>query len=250
MDIYADWESVMRTDVLGVGFDDLTMDEAVDRALKLIEDNRTTYAVTPNPEIVWLVRHDPGLKDIISRASLVLPDGIGVIYGSKILGRPLKGKLAGIDFAEKLIEKLAQSGKSIYLLGSKPGVAEMAGEQLKKKYGGIIISGVADGYFKEDGPVIARINAAKPDFLLVCLGAPKQERWMAANMDKLNVGLMAGLGGSLDVFAGTASRAPLSWQKLHLEWLYRLMKQPSRITRMIKLPLFLFAVIGQRIKGQ
>jgi len=247
---FADWVSVMRTDVLGVGFDNLTMDEAVDQALLLIEDSGTAYAVTPNPEIVWQCRSDSGLKDIITQASLVLPDGIGVIYGSKILGRPMKGKLAGIDFAEKLIEKLAQSGKSIYLLGAKPGIAEIAASELKKKYSGIIIAGTADGYFKEDGPILARINASKPDFLMVCLGAPKQERWMTANMDKLNVGLMAGLGGSLDVFAGTASRAPLSWQKFHLEWLYRLMKEPRRITRMIKLPLFLFAVIGQRIKGQ
>lgn len=237
----------MRTDVLGVGFDDLTMDEAVGQALQLIDESGTAYAVTPNPEIVWLCRHDPDLKGIISQAALVLPDGIGVIYGAKILGRPLKGTVAGTDFAEKLIEKMSHAGKSIYLLGSKPGVAEMAGNQLKKKYNGIIIAGTSDGYFKEDGPIIARINASKPDFLMVCLGAPKQERWMADNMNKLNVGLMAGLGGSLDIFAGTASRAPLSWQKHHLEWLYRLMKQPRRITRMIKLPLFLFAVIGQRI---
>lgn len=237
----------MRTDVLGVGFDNVTMDEAVEQALRLIENDGTAYVVTPNPEIVWLCRNDPNLKEIMAQASLVLPDGIGVIYGSKILGRALKGKVAGIDFAEKLVEKLAQTGKSIYLLGSKPGVAEAAAEQMKKKYRGIIIAGTADGYFKEDGPVIARINAAKPDFLMVCLGAPKQERWMAANMDKLNVGLMTGLGGSLDVFAGTVARAPLAWQRLHLEWLHRLLKEPRRITRMMKLPLFLCAVIGQRI---
>ncbi len=237
----------MRTDVLGVGFDNLTMDEAVEQALLLIEDDRTAYVVTPNPEIVWRCKGDPGLKEIIARAALVLPDGIGVVYGSKILGRALKGKVAGTDFAERLVEKLSHEGKSIYLLGSKPGVAQEAASRLKAKYSGIIIAGTADGYFKEDGPVIARINASKPDFLMVCLGAPKQERWMAANIDKLNVGLMAGLGGSLDAFSGTAPRAPLSWQKLHIEWLYRLMKQPRRITRMIKLPLFLFAVIGQRI---
>lgn len=240
----------MRTDVLGVGFDNLTMDEAVEQALGLIEDRRTTYIVTPNPEIVWLCRDDPSLSDIISKASLVLADGIGVIYGSKILRRPLKGKLAGIDFAEKVLEKMALSGKSVYLFGAKPGVAEAAGDYLKKKYCGLVIAGTTDGYFKDDGLVVKAINTAKPDLLLVCLGAPKQERWMAAHTDLLDVGLMAGLGGSLDVFAGTASRAPLSWQKLHLEWLYRLMKEPRRITRMIKLPLFLFAVIGQRIKGQ
>lgn len=237
----------MRTDVLGVGFDDLTMDDAVELALTLIENGKKSYVVTPNPEIVWLCRHDRGLKEIIAQADIVLPDGIGVVYGSKILGRALKGKVAGTDFAEKLIEKLARSGKSVYLFGAKPGVAEAAAEKLKSKYSGLIIAGTTDGYFKEDGPIIARINAAKPDFLMVCLGAPKQECWMAANLDKLNIGLMAGLGGSIDVFAGTVARAPLSWQNLHLEWLHRLLREPRRITRMIKLPLFLFAVIGQRI---
>lgn len=238
----------MRTDVLGVGFDDVTMEEAVAQALGLIREGRPSYVVTPNPEIVWMCRKDPELHGIISSASLVLPDGIGIIYGAKILGRPLKGKVAGIDFTEALIGALALEGKSIYLFGAKPGVADAAAAYLKNKYNGIIIAGTADGYFKEDGPVIARINAAKPDFLLVCLGAPKQERWMVANMSKLSVGLMAGLGGSLDVFAGTVARAPAGWQKLHLEWLYRLFQEPKRITRMMKLPLFLFATIGQRLK--
>ena len=240
----------MRTDVLGVGFDDITMEEAVGQALELLNGSRPAYVVTPNPEIVWMCRDDPGLKDILSQAALVLPDGIGIVYGSKILGRALKGTVGGTDFAEKLVEKLSKSGKSIYLLGGKPGVAEAAAANIKEKYRGIIIAGTADGYFKDDGPVIARINAARPDFLMVCLGAPKQERWMAMNKDILNIGIMAGLGGSFDVFAGMAARAPLSWRKRHLEWLYRLIKQPRRITRMIKLPLYLFAVIGQRIKGQ
>lgn len=238
----------MRTDVLGVGFDDLTMNTAVEQAYTLLDGSRGSYIVTPNPEIVWLCRSDSGLKKNISEASLVLPDGIGVIYGSKILGRPLRGKLAGIDFAEKLLEKMSHTGKSVYLLGAKPGVVDLAAENLKKKYPGLIVAGTSDGYFKEDAPVITQINAAKPDFLMVCLGAPKQEYWMARNKEKLDVRLMAGLGGSLDVFAGIVERAPISWQKLHLEWLYRLKKEPRRITRMIKLPLFLFAVIGQRIK--
>ncbi|SHI13234.1 N-acetylglucosaminyldiphosphoundecaprenol N-acetyl-beta-D-mannosaminyltransferase [Sporobacter termitidis DSM 10068] len=239
----------MRTDVLGVGFDDLTMDEAVGRAAVLLESGTPAYIVTPNPEIVWLCRDDPELKEIVGRAALVLPDGIGVVYGAKILGRPLKGKIAGIDFAEKLLERMAGTGKSVYLLGAKPGVASMAAKKLQNKYPGLVVAGTADGYFKDDGPVIEKINASKPDLLLVCLGAPKQERWMAANATRLNVRLMAGLGGALDVFAGTAERAPESWQRLHLEWLHRLKKEPWRWRRMIKLPLFIFAVAGQRLKG-
>ncbi len=240
----------MRTEVLGVGFDSVTMSEALDAAEKLMERPGADYIVTPNPEIVMACREDPEVKRAVEGASLVLPDGIGVIYGAKILGTPLKAKVPGADFAENLMARMAGKGRSVYLLGAKPGVAELAGEKLSAKYPGLRIAGTADGYFKDDGPVIEAINAARPDLLLVCLGAPKQEKWMAANRDKLTVPLMAGLGGSLDVYAGAVKRAPEVWQKLELEWLYRLIKQPSRLGRMMKLPKFLLCVIGERLKGR
>ena len=243
-------EDAMRTDVLGVGFDNVTMAEAVAYAFGRIGSRRGAYAVTPNPEIVWLCRKQPGLRRALDGAALVLPDGIGVVYAARILGTPLKGKVAGIDFASELIKQLAASGKSVYLFGAKPGVAESAAETLKARYKGLVIAGTADGYFSDDGPVIDDINGKKPDFLMVCLGAPKQEYWMASNAGKLDVGLMAGLGGSLDVFAGTVRRAPEAWQKLHLEWLFRLAKEPWRFARMMKLPLFLIAVIWRRIRGR
>ena len=238
----------MRTDVLGVGFDNLDMAEALDQTEKLMDGGGTSYVVTPNPEIVWLARKDPVLREAIDSAALVLPDGIGVIYGARILGRPLKGKVPGADFAQELFGRMAGRGQRLYLLGAKPGVAEKAGENISKKYPGIVVCGASDGYFKEDGPVIDKINAARPDLLLVCLGAPKQEKWMYENREKLQVPLMAGLGGSLDVYAGVVQRAPERWQKLNLEWLYRLIKQPSRIGRMMRLPAFLLAVCWQRIR--
>lgn len=240
----------MRTDVLHVGFDNLTMDEAVSRAEVLLSEEAASYIVTPNPEIVWLCREDEKLKKIVDEAALVLADGIGIIYGARILGRPLKGRVPGIDFITVLLGKMAEKGKSVYLLGAKPGIADKAAQKLTEKYPGLKVCGTADGYFKEDGPVIEKINAVSPDLLLVCLGAPKQEYWMAENRDKLNVKLMAGLGGSLDVFAGEVKRAPVFFQKFGLEWFYRLLKEPRRFKRMLKLPMFLFAVMGQRIKGK
>lgn len=240
----------MRTEVLGVEFDNVTMDEALDAAQGLMESPGTDYIVTPNPEIVMACREDPEVKRAVEGASLVLPDGIGIVYGAKILGRPLKEKVPGADFAEKLMSRMAESKRSVYLLGARPGVAELAGEKLTEKYPGLQIAGTADGYFKDDGPVIEKINAARPDLLLVCLGAPKQEKWMVAHRDALRVPLMAGLGGSLDVYAGVVQRAPEVWQRLELEWLYRLIKQPSRFGRMMKLPQFLLCVIGQRLKGR
>ena len=234
----------MRIDVLGVGFDNLTLKEAVEKASRL----RGGYVVTPNPEIVWMARKDGKLRQALHDASMVLPDGIGIIYGARMLSRPLKSRVTGIDFASAFIEKLASENKKIFLFGAKPGVAELAAEKLKEKYTGLDICGTAHGYSTDDVPVIAAINEAKPDFLLVCLGAPKQEIWMHEHAGKVSAGLMAGLGGVLDVYAGVAERAPEAWRRAGFEWLYRLIKQPSRFKRMLKLPLFLFAVIGQRIR--
>lgn len=240
----------MKIDVLGVSYDSLTMDEAVSSALELVQKHSAGYVVTPNPEIIMLSHEVEGLGIAIDEASLVLADGIGVIYGAKILGTPLKSKLPGIDFADKLMAELAKSGKSVFLFGSKPTVAEKAGEMLREKHKGLVIAGTQDGYFSDDLPIIEKINAAAPDLLLVCLGAPKQEFWMQKNRSKLSVGLMAGLGGSLDVFAGNVKRAPKIFQNLGLEWFYRLCCEPWRIKRMIKLPLFLVAVMGEKMRGK
>jgi len=194
-----------------------------------------------------MCRRDERLLGSVRGAELVLPDGIGVILGARILGTPLCGKIPGIDFAESLICEMAKSGKSVYLYGARPGVAEEAGRRLSEKHPGLVVAGEADGY-SDDGPVVARINEARPDLLLVCLGAPKQELWMSENLCRLNVKLCVGLGGALDVYAGMVPRAPKLFRKLQLEWFYRLLRQPQRITRMYKLPLFVIAVIIQRIR--
>ncbi len=239
-----------RTDVLGVGFDNVTKAEAVERALALIDAREGRYVVTPNPEIVMLAKENPALKEALAGADIVLPDGAGIVKGAAILGRPMKEKVPGIDFACGVMARLAQRGGSVYLFGAKPGVAEAAAETLRTKFPGLVISGTSDGYFSDDGPIIEKIKDAAPDFLLVCLGAPKQELWMAKMSGKLPVGLMVGLGGSLDVFAGTVKRAPEAWQKLDLEWLYRLLKEPRRIGRMMKLPLFVIEAAGERLRGK
>ena len=187
----------MRTDILGVGFDDLTLEEAVARGTAFLEEDRFHYVVTPNPE---------------------------------------------------LMASMAAGGKRLYLLGAKPGVAEAAARNLEARYPGLSICGTHDGYFQEDGPVVEEIRRSGADAVFVCLGAPKQEYWMREHGLATGARLMAGLGGSLDVFAGVVERAPESWQKMGLEWLYRLMKEPSRIGRMARLPLFLASALGERCK--
>ena len=229
----------MRTDIMGVGFDDLTLEEAVAAGEKLAQGPGFSYVVTPNPEIVDLARADAGYRDLLNGAGLVLPDGIGVVYAAKLLGRPLKGRVPGIDFATGLLDRLAKNGGKLFLLGAKPGVAEQAAARLKAAHPGLTVCGTNDGYFKDSAPVVEKIKEAAADVVFVCLGAPKQEKWMAQYGPETGAHLMAGLGGALDVYAGNVKRAPVLWQKLGMEWAYRLIRQPSRIGRMAKLPLFL-----------
>lgn len=233
---------------MGVGFDDISVDRAVDWAHETIQGGGKSYVVTPNPEIVWLCRRNKILLNAIAGAGLVLPDGIGIVYGAKILGTPLScGRVPGIDFVGVLLAKMAQSGMSVFLLGAKPGVAETAGEKLLQMYPGLLIAGTADGYFSDDQAMVKKINSAHPDLLLVCLGAPKQELWITSQLNSLNVPLCAGLGGVLDVFAGNVKRAPMFFQRFGLEWLYRIAKEPRRLKRSLRLPLFLLAVIRKRL---
>ena len=239
-----------RTDILGVGFDSLTMEEAVERALEAIHAHAGAWIVTPNPEIVLECRKNKALALAVREAALVIPDGIGVLYAARILGTPLQEKIPGIDFACRLMQRLEKEAGSVYLFGAKPGVAEEAAETLRRMYSGLRICGTHDGYFSDDMPIVDDIREKKPDLVLVCLGAPKQELWMRAHAAELDAGVMIGLGGSLDVFAGTVQRAPERWQRLGLEWLYRLLKEPRRIGRMIRLPLILLLAVKQRVFGK
>lgn len=238
----------MRINVLGVGFDNLTMAEAVERGMELLHSDGAHYVVTPNPEIVEVCREDPEAKRVVNGADLVLPDGIGIIKGAAMLGTPLKEKTPGIEFAEKIVENMAKEGLSLYLLGAKPGVAELAAKNLAQKYPGLKIAGTHDGYFKDDDPVVEAIRQSGAHAVFVCLGAPKQEFWMAKNGVATGAHLLCGLGGSLDVFAGTVERAPKFFCDHGLEWFYRLCKEPRRIGRMMKLPLFLVHVMKEKKK--
>lgn len=240
----------LRIDILGVGFDNLTPEETVQAALDLMGEGGFHYAVTPNPEFILAARKNPAFSAALNGANLSMPDGIGVVYAAKILGRPLKGRVPGIDFADQLMDRLAQSGGRVFLLGSKPGHAELAAGDLQRRHPGLVICGTHDGYFKEDAPVVEQVRQARPDLVVVGLGAPKQELWMVQHGPDTGAKLMVGLGGALDVFAGKVDRAPAGWQRLGLEWLYRLLHDPKRIKRMIKLPLILWYALIARIRGR
>ena len=241
-------EQILRIDVLGVGFDNVTLEGAVAAAGEMLAEGGFHYAVTPNAEFVQRAEKDETFRAALNKADLVLPDGIGVVHAAKILGRPLQGRVPGCDFAAALAGQLAKTGGRLFLLGAKPGVAEQAARNLQASHPGLTVCGTHDGYFTDDGAVVEQIRAAGADVVFVCLGAPKQEYWMIQHGPDTGASLLIGLGGSLDVFAGTVKRAPAAWQKLGLEWLYRLLMQPSRAGRMAKLPLFL--VSAARARGR
>ncbi len=230
--------------ILGVNIDKITAADALDRAEELVKSPGVSAIYTPNPEIVMAAYEDKEFLNILNQADMCTPDGIGVVYGSRIIGDPVPERVAGFDLACGLLDRIRKTGESVFLFGSKPGVAEIAAESLKEKYPGLLIAGTHDGYFKEEDvpEIVEQINNSGASLLFVCLGAPKQEKWIAANRGKLKVNLCMGIGGALDVFAGTVKRAPDIFIKLNLEWFYRMCKQPSRFIRCLALPKFILTV--------
>ena len=239
----------MKTTVLGVAYDNITMAEALARGRELLAGSETAYCVTPNAEMAYEAMHDAEFCSILNGAALVLPDGAGVILGAKIVRTPLKEKVAGIDFAQNMLAVFEETGSRLYLLGSKPGIAELAAEKMLQKHPKLCICGIRDGYFQDEAEVVQAINEAKADAVYVCLGSPKQERFMYAHRGELNARLLVGLGGTLDGIAGTVKRAPKWMIRLQLEWLYRLIKEPKRFKRMLRLPKYIFAALKTRMKG-
>lgn len=233
--------------VLNIAFDNITLDEAVRDVIAIAKKKQSGYVVTPNAEIGEACFHDGRLLEAVSDADYVLPDGAGVVLASKILGSPLKGKVAGYDLARALFPEIARNAMRLFLLGSAPGVAEKAAENIKTDYPGIQMAGVRDGYFQDDGEIIDLINSLNVDVLYIGMGFPKQEIWMRKNRDRLRVGVMLGLGGTLDGLAGLSKRAPEIFIRLNLEWLHRLIKQPTRFVRMLSLPKYIGRAVRARL---
>lgn len=237
-----------RVKILGVPVDMVDRQQAFSIFEDIFQNPGCSMIVTPNSEIVQNASKDEELKSLIASADLIIPDGIGLVYASKIMGCPLSERVTGIDFLESIISHLAKTGESIFFFGSKPGVAEKAAEKMQEKYAGLQVAGTHDGYFKpeEEENIIRQIAESGADFLCVALGAPKQERFIAKYREKLGAGGVRGaigVGGSLDVWAGDLKRAPEFYRKHGLEWLYRFVQQPTRFKRMLALPAFMLRVI-------
>ena len=243
-----------KINIRGVNVDNVTLKEATDICENFLKSDKFHAVFTPNSEIIQLCVEKPEYLPLINSADLITPDGIGVVYASKILGTPLKCKTAGYDLGLEVVKLSETKGCKIYFLGGKPGIAEAARDKLLETYPHAVFVGCRDGYFDksdcaENEAVIQAINEAAPDILYVCFGVPAQEKWIAANRDKLKtVKLCLALGGSLDGYSGNVKRAPKIFIKLELEWFYRLCKEPWRIGRMLKLPKFLFGTVIYKFK--
>lgn len=225
--------------LFGTPIDRVSLTEAVKRIEGFIAHRRSALVCTPDTMAVLRAQRDRRLREVYERAGLVTPDGTGLVWAARLLGAPLKERVSGIDLLEKLFAR-----QKIFLLGAAPGVAEQAAARLAEKYSNLQIVGAHHGYFRpdENERVLGSIRAAQPDLALVGLGVPQQELWMLENSKKLDGVVLIGVGGCFDVWAGRLLRAPQRWQKLGLEWAYRLLQEPRRIVRVSAIPFFIAQV--------
>lgn len=234
----------MRVEILGVKIDDYSMQKTVAHIQEAVEKREQTWVVTANPELIIEAGADARLKQLINQAQVVTPDGIGVVWAAKRLGHPVPERVTGIDLLETLLPVAGEKKWRIFFLGSKPGVAELAAKSVVEKHPGVEWQ-AQHGYFRseEQVEIADRIHEFQPDLLLVGIGAPRQEFWIASHLGLATVSI--GVGGSFDALAGLNKRAPQWIRDIHLEWLYRLLKQPQRMRRQMVLPKFAWRVMKQ-----
>lgn len=233
--------------ILGVPIDRITRDEAGIITENLIkESNKSCKMIfAPNVEFIMYAQKDEEYFNILKQSSLSTPDSIGVIIGAKLQKKSFKERIPGQSYFRKIIELSNEKGYSIYMLGGKPGIAEIAKENLEKIFQNVNIVGTHHGYFdeNEEKEVIKEINRLEPNVLFVALGAPKQEKWIYEHRNELKVDVAAGQGGTYDYEAGRIKRAPVFIQKIGMEWFWRLCREPSRIKRQLVLPAYLFKLL-------
>ena len=230
-----------KVSILGVTIYNVTLLTAIERVLEMVNGPEKCMIFTPNTEIVMEAQKDQVLKEVLNKGDLVIPDGIGLVIASNIHKLGLTDRVPGVELMGEIL-RISQKGKyKVFLFGSKEEVVLAAKKNIESSFNEVNIVGYRNGYFKpeDESHIIDEINRHEPDFLFVALGAPKQEKWIYENLDRLKVKVAMGVGGSFDVYAGVAKRAPIIFQKLCLEWFYRLLKEPHRIVRMMSLPKFL-----------
>lgn len=233
-----------RVPILGIPVDRVSMDEALERIEGFLHEDRPHMVVTADSSGIVAAQTDPDFRRILLNADLVTPDSVGILWAAKRKGAPIAGRVSGIDLLDALCRRSADRGIRIFLLGSSPGVAEMAAERLRLRHPGCRIVGTRHGYFPpESDEVVAReIAQLEPDIAFVAMGIPRQEKFIAATLPILGARVAMGVGGSLDVFSGRVRRAPKLFQALRLEWLWRLILNPRKYQKVLSLPRFVWMV--------
>ena len=233
-----------RVDILGCGVDLVDAARALERVKGLIATGKGAQVVTFGAEMAMLAQHDPRYRAVVNAADLVIPDTVGIVWASRVLGQPLRERVPGIEFAERLCDAVPEP---IYLLGGAGGVAIEAATALRARHPQARIVGTHHGFFTdaESSAVADAIEASGARIVFVALGVPRQEYWVSGQRSRLSC-VCIGVGGAFDVWAGRVSRAPETMRRAGLEWLYRLAREPSRLGRQMALPAFALRVIAQR----
>lgn len=241
-------ESIPTVNLFGINISKLGMKETMRSLTEAVESGKPHQVITANPIMVMAALEDPAYMKIMQEAEMVVPDGTGVVWASAKAGNPVAERVTGFDLLHELMKESERRAWRIYLLGSAPEVIQAAKERLQNLYPKAVIVGARDGYFSgnEDQQVVEAIKAAAPQILFVARGADTQEPWIAKYKQELGVPLMMGVGGSLDVISGRTKRAPKLMQQMHMEWLYRLLKEPTRFRRMLALPKFAVKVLKEK----
>jgi len=234
----------------GVRADDVTWDEMLAHIEGFIADGTPHQIVTVNPEFVMAARRDPEFRAIINGAALALPDGVGLLWAGRILGQSLRERVTGSDGVPRIAERAAAKGWRLFLLGAAPGVAEETARRLVKYYPSLKIAGTYAGSpaIEEEASIVELVRRARPDVLFVAYGHPRQDKWIARNLDRMGVPACMGVGGAFDFITGLVPRAPAWVQRIGLEHFYRLLRQPWRWRRQVDVYRFGLLVLWRGIK--
>ena len=240
----------MKTSLLGVDLSVAPFGLLLEQAKGFMRQSNSSYIVTPNPEFLVYASKDETFKKILNKAALSIPDGVGIIWASRILNLPLKERVAGADFGEALVKEAARVKQSVFFLGGRGDVAARAARALTNKYPEVDVAGSWSGEAGPEGDeeTLRQLGQKRIGLLLVAYGHPKQEYWIDRNLDKLNVGVAMGVGGSFDYWSGDLARAPKWVRRIGLEWLFRLIRQPWRIRRQLALMKFIYLVFREKFR--
>lgn len=241
-------EVMLTHEIFGIPVNALTYQDAVDWVAESVVTGKRSWILAINPEKIMKALSDEKLRDLLVQADLFIPDGIGVLWAGKVLGKPFPQRVSGVDILVLLVKEAAKRGWKIFLLGAPPGASQEVANGWEKQYPGLQVVGCQHGFYQEEeeAQVVAKIRVAAPDLLFVAMGSPRQEQFIVSNRTGLGVPVCMGVGGSFDVISGRKKRAPAWMQKSGLEWSYRLFLEPSRILRMAALPKFVVLVLRKK----